>query len=139
MSVNLKVCTNVFSGYKITFSWRSHALVETGRGMKALVQVHPGDTIVDIPYELLITQSTVTELIPCSELSEHQALTLFLSCLKEGILPVGQWGLYMNSLPRTFDTVALQMPLWIIENLPRDVQGRPIGNRLLILFTTTCK
>ncbi|ORZ30245.1 hypothetical protein BCR44DRAFT_64968 [Catenaria anguillulae PL171] len=89
---------------------------ETGRGMRATLDLNPGDTIIRIPESLLITRSVVYRHCPGFKqrpaLDEHCALAMFLyvlACPSEVQARLGcnlnDFGAYRDSLPQAYDTM----------------------------------
>ncbi|ESO87310.1 hypothetical protein LOTGIDRAFT_210687 [Lottia gigantea] len=90
---------------------QSRIFPETGRGMMALSNFSPGDVIISLPFNLLITadtvlNSTIGHYIKSynPKLSLHQALALFLLFEKnKGEDSI--WWNYLQTIPKSFTTV----------------------------------
>ncbi|BFZ06221.1 hypothetical protein BsWGS_09259 [Bradybaena similaris] len=83
---------------------------DTGRGLRAKVSICPGETIISIPQQLLITVATVFNsdigaiiFREKQQFTPQQLLTIFL-VIERHRGDTSQWLPYINSLPQEYST-----------------------------------
>ncbi|GAB5588595.1 hypothetical protein Unana1_03495 [Umbelopsis nana] len=89
---------------------------ETGRGMMATVDLEPGDTLVSVPRNILITAAGVAKKLGAGHhLDSNQLLVLEICNLKrQG--SKSSWWPYVNLLPNDFDTMPVTYPDHVLKS-----------------------
>ncbi|XP_076247443.1 SET domain-containing protein 4-like [Calliopsis andreniformis] len=78
----------------------------TGRGLKTLQNIKPNDTIIQIPYTMLITSSTISQsnikvIFSKNEYYNAQCILSVFLIYESHLGSMSKWYHYINTLPRT--------------------------------------
>ncbi|KAG2175618.1 hypothetical protein INT43_001265 [Umbelopsis isabellina] len=94
------------------------------KGMMATVDLKPGDTLVSVPRNIMITASDVAKRLGAGhQLDANQLLVLEICDLKRQGTKSSWWP-YVKLLPRDFDTMPVTYPSDVLDSaVPHHMQG----------------
>jgi hypothetical protein len=107
--------------------------------MMATVDLEPGDTLVSVPRNIMITASDVAKRLGAGHQLDANQLLVLEICLLKRQGTKGPWWPYIKLLPKDFDTMPVTYPHDVLKcAVPVHMQGERLigckGKHMYISF-----